>query len=124
MEGFPDAQESSLFWNKRQPYSYIWTEGMLRLVIRRAGLNKCAGRGGPRVHDLRHTFVVHRMTEWYRQGINPQDRLPYLATYLGHRDINSTIIYITITQELLQQASTRFRSSSAEVMSAIQRGLR
>lgn len=40
-------------------------------------------------------MVVNRILEWYRTGINPQDRLLFLATYLGHRDINSTLVYIT-----------------------------
>ena len=40
------------------------------------------------------------MLVWYKEGINPQPHLPYLATYLGHRDINSTLVYLTITQEL------------------------
>jgi len=53
------------------------------------------------------------MSEWYRQGINPQDRLPYLAAYLGHRDINSSVIYITITHDLLQQACARVHSARA-----------
>jgi len=59
------------------------------------------------------------MTEWYRQGVNPQSRLPYLATYLGHRDIHSTLVYLTITQELLQHASARLRLSRADVVKAI-----
>ena len=56
------------------------------------------------------------MIAWYREGINPQSRLPYLATYLGHKDINSTLVYLTITQELLQQASVRFRVQSAQIL--------
>jgi len=47
---------------------------------------------------------------WYRSGINPQERLPFLATYLGHRDINSTLVYITVTQDLLHLANERFRA--------------
>ena len=117
--GFPETPEAPLFWNKRRPYSYVTTRDLLSAVIRRAGLNTHTGRGGPRVHDLRHTFVVHRMTEWYRQGVNPQTRLPYLATYLGHRDIHSTLVYLTITQELLQHASARLRLSRADVVKAI-----
>jgi integrase/recombinase XerD len=54
-------------------------------------------------------MVVNRILIWYRAGINPQDRLPFLATYLGHRDINSTLVYITVTQDLLQEAGERFR---------------
>ena len=65
---------------------------------------------GPRIHDLRDTLVVHKILEWYRQGVNPQEKLPHLATYLGHRDINSTLVYITVTQELLHEANERFRA--------------
>jgi len=60
------------------------------------------------------------MTEWYREGINPQGRLQYLATYLGHRDIHSTLIYLTITQDLLHHANARFRTAEASVLKAIQ----
>jgi hypothetical protein len=56
------------------------------------------------------------MLAWYRKGINPQSHLPYLATYLGHKDINSTLVYLTITQELLQQASERFRVQGAPIL--------
>jgi hypothetical protein len=60
------------------------------------------------------------MTQWYQQGINPQTRLAHLATYLGHRDIHSTLVYLTITQELLQQANQRFRVAEADVLQVIQ----
>ena len=86
-------------------------------VIRRAGLKPLRGKAGPRVHDLRHSMVVNRILEWYRTGINPQERLPFLATYLGHRDINSTLVYITVTQELLHLANERFRTMGAQCLS-------
>jgi hypothetical protein len=56
------------------------------------------------------------MLEWYRAGIEPQSRLPYLATYLGHKDIVSTLVYLNITPELLQQASERYRRRGAEAL--------
>jgi len=118
--GISSDPATEVFWNQRRPYSLITTEQLLRDVIRRAGVNTKIGRGGPRVHDLRHTFVVHRMTAWYRQGINPQSRLPYLAAYLGHRDIHSTLVYLTITQELLQHASGLLKSAEPDVMKVIQ----
>jgi hypothetical protein len=64
------------------------------------------------------------MIAWYREGINPQSRLPYLATYLGHKDINSTLVYLTATQELLQEASARFRSQGAVVLGTSTEGAR
>ncbi|RDE50224.1 MAG: integrase, partial [Candidatus Accumulibacter meliphilus] len=81
-----------------------------------AGFKPQKGSVGPRVHDLRHSFVANRMLAWYREGVNPQSRLPYLATYLGHKDINSTLVYLTITQELLQQAGNRFHTFAANAL--------
>jgi integrase/recombinase XerD len=62
----------------------------------------------PRVHDLRHSFAVHRVTEWYRQNADVQRLLPALSTYLGHVDLKSTQRYLTMTPELLEQANRRF----------------
>ncbi|HTW65228.1 MAG TPA: tyrosine-type recombinase/integrase [Bryobacteraceae bacterium] len=117
----PTESDAPLFWHAKGGYGYVAAGAHLRRLIRAAGLRKTTGRTGPRVHDLRHAFVVHRMTMWYEQGINPQTRLPYLAAYLGHRNIHSTLVYLTITQELLQHANERFRTSEAEVLQVIQR---
>jgi integrase/recombinase XerD len=62
----------------------------------------------PRVHDLRHTFAVHRQVAWYQQGKDVQRLLPALSTYLGHADLNGTQRYLTMTPELLQRANERF----------------
>lgn len=102
---------SGLFWHEQRGdrYSKEAVAWLLVDVIRRTGLKPPRGRTGPRLHDLRHSMVVNRIIEWYEAGINPQDRLPFLATYLGHRDINSTLVYITVTQDLLHHANERFR---------------
>ena len=62
----------------------------------------------PRMHDLRHTFAVHRLTEWYRQGKDVQQLLLQLSVYLGHRNLSCTQVYLSMTPELLQQAGDRF----------------
>lgn len=112
----PQDDSSGLFWHMQGTgrYSRVMTHKLLVRVLRRAKLKPESGRVGPRIHDLRHSMVVNRMLMWYRQGINPQARLPFLATYLGHKDINSTLVYLTITQELLQEASERFRAFAAQ----------
>lgn len=118
--GAPDDPSTGLFWHQKASgrYSYEMGGKLLVRVLRRAGLKSTRGRTGPRIHDLRHAFVVNRMLAWYREGINPQSRLPYLATYLGHKNINSTLVYLTITQELLQEASERFRVLGAAALRA------
>jgi integrase/recombinase XerD len=62
----------------------------------------------PRLHDLRHTFAVHRLVAWYRTGADVQRLLPQLSTYLGHVHVSATQRYLTMTPELLYQASVRF----------------
>jgi integrase len=116
--GAPTNPQSGLFWNQQrgQRYSRGSTRLLLVQVLRRAGLKPARGRVGPRIHDLRHTMVGHRMRDWYRGGINPQSKLPYLATWLGHKDINSTLVYLNITPEVLHEASERFRKNGAATL--------
>lgn len=113
--GAPQDPQSGLFWQDhfKDRYAPVVVTTMITNVMRRAGFKPPSGRTGPRVHDLRHSMVVNRILQWYRIGINPQDRLHFLSTYLGHRDINSTLVYITVTQDLLQEASERFRTVGA-----------
>ena len=66
------------------------------------------GDGSPRLHDLRHSFAVHSLTAWYRQGKDVQRLLPVLSTYLGHADLEGTKVYLSMTPALLHEASLRF----------------
>jgi integrase/recombinase XerD len=118
--GAPTGPDAPLWWSalRRHGYSYGQIEKLLTHVIRRAGLKPAQGKRGPRVHDIRHSFVSHRMLQWYRDGVDPQTRLPHLATYLGHKDIVSTLVYLNITPELLQQASERYRQRGAGALQA------
>lgn len=115
------SPEAGLFWHDQNAryYSRATIRGHLVDILRIAGLKPTKGKIGPRIHDLRRTFVVHRILEWYRQGVNPQEKLPYLATYLGHHDINSTLVYITVTQELLHEANERFRAFASPDKAAL-----
>ena len=69
-----------------------------------------SGMSSPRVHDLRHSFAVGTLLRWYREGVDPNQRLMHLATFLGHVDPNSTAVYLTITDELLREADQRFHA--------------
>ncbi len=64
----------------------------------------------PHIHDLRHSFAVHRLVDWYRNGVDVQARLPSLATYLGHVEPRSTYWYLSSAPELLGLAAGRLES--------------
>lgn len=66
------------------------------------------GRRAPCLHSFRHTAAVHRLTSWYRDGADVQQLLPVLSTYLGHANLDGTSIYLSMTPELLHEASLCF----------------
>lgn len=82
---------------------------LVTALLRRAQLKPPRGRVGPRPYDIRHTFAVHRLTRWYRAGVDVRTRLPWLSAYMGHDDILGTETYLTATPQLLQLAARRLR---------------
>ena len=68
---------------------------------------------GPRIHDLRHTFAVRTLVDWYRKGKDPAREMIKLTTYLGHSDPVHTYWYIEAVPELLELASRRAEASLA-----------
>lgn len=72
-----------------------------------AGIQAPPGRRPPRLHDLRHSFTVTTMLDWYRDGGDVQARLPVLSTWLGHIDPKSTYWYLQAVPELLALAAGR-----------------
>lgn len=84
-------------------------EEAFKQLRRHAKVSRVDGsRYQPRLHDMRHTYAVTRLVRWYREGADVQRLLPQLATYLGHVHISGTQRYLTMTPELLRQASLRF----------------
>jgi integrase/recombinase XerD len=80
--------------------------------LRRAEKFHRHGRG-PRIHDLRHTFAVRTLIDWYRTGKEPAREMIKLTTYLGHADPAHTYWYIEAVPELLELASRRAEASLA-----------
>jgi integrase len=109
-DGFAQGEDSFLLANRDgTPLASSTVQAAfdaLRQIARIRGA--AGGRAVPRLHDLRHSFAVHRLTTWYRQGADVQRLLPVLSTYLGHTDLEGTKVYLSMTPELLQQASVRF----------------
>ncbi len=108
--GHPQEQGSPFFTGRNGKRINIHTlEGAFQQLREHAGLRREGGsRCQPRLHDLRHTSAVHRLTSWYREGKNVQKLLPQLSVYMGHTYLAATQVYLTMTPELLREASLRF----------------
>lgn len=62
---------------------------------------------GPRIHDLRHTFAVKVLMNWYRQGKDIDQEMLKLVNYLGHQKVAHTYWYMEAIPELMALASQR-----------------
>jgi len=88
----------AIFWRLRQ----------------RVGLNERLPNK-PRIHDLRHSFAVKTIRRWYEAGLDVEQKLAYLSTYLGHVNPTSTYWYLTATPDLMALAAKRLERAMGEL---------
>jgi len=105
---FPSPSEGP--WGKGSIYS------LFRRILLQCGIPH-GGRGkGPRVHDLRHTFAVHRLIQWYEEGCDLNAKLPFLVAYLGHKNFTGTQKYLHLTAELFPNLTNRMNKQFGDVI--------
>lgn len=77
-------------------------------LSRQIGLRSVNASSGPRIHDMRHSFIVRSLVNLYRSKTRDLDRHVYtLSVYVGHVDPSTTYWYITAVPELLSLARQR-----------------
>jgi hypothetical protein len=76
-------------------------------LSREIGLRRPGDHTGPRVHDFRHRFAIRTLLDWYREGIDVEQQLPVLSTYLGHVCVRDTYWYLSACPELMEEAARR-----------------
>lgn len=109
-----DPRSTTLFIGRYgRPVTLKGASECVRRLLRQLGLKAARGRTGPRPYDLRHAFAVHRLTAWYREGLDIHARLPWLSAYMGHVSVLGTEVYLHATPELLRIASDRFAKRAA-----------
>ena len=83
-------------WRRKEPALIV----AFRKLRRLAGIERYDGATyQPRMHDLRATFAVHRLTSWLRQGGGLNRLIPALSAYMGQCGLGSTERYLKLTPE-------------------------
>jgi integrase len=116
--GFGNRPPDALFFPapNGRAYRLRTVYGLFRTLLLQCGIPH-GGRGkGPRVHDLRHGFAVHTLLRWYREGVDPNAKLPLLATYLGHQHLSGTQRYLHLTAELFPEVMARVDAAFGDVI--------
>ncbi|MBM4044268.1 MAG: integrase [Planctomycetes bacterium] len=108
---------NQLYPRPKSPSFFVSTRGTRLLMCNvwdmfirlscQIGLRKPSDRHGPRLHDFRHRFAVKTLLDWYRTGVDVEQHIAELSTYLGHGHPSCTYWYLSATPELLRRAAMR-----------------
>ena len=89
---------------------------LFREILWKMGIPHVGRNQGPRIHDLRHTFAVHRLVQWYREGADLDAMLPRLSTYLGHVGMEGTQRYLQMVAELMPEVTKTLEATVGYVI--------
>jgi integrase len=99
--------------NKNQR-KFLW-----QARISHPGRAKLGQRGAPVTHSFRHTFCVHCLRRWVREGKNLQAWLPVLQSYLGHVSYSDTAYYLHLTADLFPDITARLDNELGDIVPVI-----
>ncbi|MDM8537720.1 tyrosine-type recombinase/integrase [Desulfobacterales bacterium HSG17] len=99
----PDDQNPYLFAGRKSKPLMEWRVRTIFLkAIEEIGL-KCSKKmmgditfGSPTPHSLRHSFAINTLNKIKEWGKSPQQALPILSTYMGHRKYQYTGAYLKV----------------------------
>jgi integrase len=111
------AQDEAAFFiatrgqRRGMPLSTHGVERVFAGLREQLGWRNRGAHHAPRIHDLRHTMVVRRVMLWHAQGVDIDQAMLALSTYVGHVNVTNTYWYLSAVPELIALAAQRFESS-------------
>lgn len=115
-----------IWWEKDSDYFFLAPDRTMvspmtvyqryRRYLEAAGISHGGKGRGPRLHDIRHTFAVHVLQKWIKEGADLSAMLPILSTYMGHKTVRSTAQYLRLTAEVYPELMKKVESSCAHVI--------
>jgi integrase len=69
-----------------------------------------------RVHDYRHSYAVHRLNQWVRDGQDINALYPYLSEYMGHSNYADTDYYLSLVEEFYPEMEQRLSSLNDDIL--------
>ena len=88
-----------------------------RKILFNCGISHGGRRnGGPRLHDLRHTFCVYSLRQFLEKGVNYRAALPILSVYMGHSKLSSTAKYLRLTAEAYPEITQKLESQYGNII--------
>ncbi|HHV28728.1 tyrosine-type recombinase/integrase [Acetivibrio mesophilus] len=93
------SQDIWMFPSPRGGYlSAVALGHMCKKLFERAGIQVLATGRYPRVHDFRHSYIVHALDHMVKdKGMDIYAALPIISAYVGHSGIKDTEYYIHLS---------------------------
>lgn len=91
-------------------------------LLRQANILYYGRDGGPRIHDLRHTFAVQCLNGWVQNGVDLLAAMPILSKYMGHTGVSGTQRYLQLTAELYPEVLNRLESAYGCLIPSLEEG--
>ena len=115
---FPDTPDAPIFPSPKRPapLSDYAMRDSFNQILKDAHLPLRENRQGPRLHDLRHTFAVHRLENWIRAGEDVNAKIHLLSVYMGHKNLFATYYYLRITSQLFPDITRRFAETAGHAI--------
>jgi integrase len=92
-------------------------------IIMKVGIPYKGGNSGPNIHGIRHTSCVHAMQKMIQAGKDMYCCLPVLSTFMGHKYMIDTEMYIHLTKEMYPELIEMDKSVTASISTIINRAL-
>lgn len=86
----------------------------LQAICRQLGWRPRGQHPHHRLHDLRHTCIVHNIIRFYEEGRSIDQAIAGLSIYVGHAKVTDTYWYVTGIPELMAIAADRFHAFGQE----------
>jgi integrase/recombinase XerD len=98
-------------YNKTTVYHHF------RKILFKCGISHGGRRnGGPRLHDLRHTFCICSLRQFLENGVDYQTALPILSVYMGHSKLSSTGKYLRLTAEAYPEIAKKLENQYGNII--------
>ncbi|WP_205006135.1 tyrosine-type recombinase/integrase [Sporolactobacillus spathodeae] len=73
--------------------------------------------GNPaRIHAFRHTYAVHKLNQWVRDGCDVNTLYPYLSEYMGHANYADTDYYLSLIDEFYPDMEQMMASLNDDIL--------
>jgi len=115
-----DSAEQLLWLAEGRPVSGGNAYKNFRRFLWQAGISHGGWGRGPRIHDFRHTFAVHCLQRWVREGKDLTAYLPLLKTYLGHYAFQDTAYYLRLTADCFPDITSRVEQAVGHVVPTLE----